>query len=294
MANTIITPAIFSNEVIRKLDRETVFLPHTNRAYEGELKQKGDTVRVQTLPTLTFTASAITGAGDLTNSDVGVWPGGAITASDFAITIENLVIDSYTEKRVTLPNIQTVQSNLSLEEKVAERFAEGMGTMMDDLVVTQILTTQIASIPAANKLDSGAPITLSSSNVYTAVINLRKALIKKNVKVKNMRLFVNANAEAFLLQSTQFTSGSNDAFNVVRTGFIGMIAGVPVFVTNALDTSNEMIMMAEGAVNCVVQVSDTKVTEGTDGFYTNVLAQMIWGMKIFGENLNAIAVQYCV
>lgn len=169
-----------------------------------------------------------------------------------------------------------------------------MGTMMDDLVVTQILTTQIASIPAANKLDSGAPITLSSSNVYTAVINLRKALIKKNVKVKNMRLFVNANAEAFLLQSTQFTSGSNDAFNVVRTGFIGMIAGVPVFVTNALDTSNEMIMMAEGAVNCVVQVSDTKVTEGTDGFYTNVLAQMIWGMKIFGENLNAIAVQYCV
>lgn len=40
MANTIITPAIFSNEVIRKLDRETVFLPHTNRAYEGELKQK--------------------------------------------------------------------------------------------------------------------------------------------------------------------------------------------------------------------------------------------------------------
>lgn len=165
---------------------------------------------------------------------------------------------------------------------------------MDDLVVTQILTTQIASIPAANKLDSGSPITLSSSNVYTAVINLRKALIKKNVKVKNMRLFVNANAEAFLLQSTQFTSGSNDAFNVVRTGFIGMIAGVPVFVTNALDTSNEMIMMAEGAVNCVVQVSDTKVTEGTDGFYTNVLAQMIWGMKIFGENLNSIAVQYCV
>lgn len=294
MANTIITPAIFSNEVIRKLDRETVFLPHTNRAYEGELKQKGDTVRVQTLPTLTFTASAITGAGDLTNSDVGVGPGAAITASDFAITIENLVIDSYTEKRVTLPNIQTVQSNLSLEEKVAERFAEGMGTMMDDLVVTQILTTQVASIPAANKLDSGAPITLSSSNVYAAVINLRKALIKKNVKVKNMRLFVNANAEAFLLQSSQFTSGSNDAFQVVRTGFIGMIAGVPVYVTNALDASNEMIMMAEGAVNCVVQVSDTKVTEGTDGFYTNVLAQMIWGMKIFGENLNAIAIQYCV
>lgn len=293
MANTIITPAIFSNEVIRNLDRETVFLAHTNRAYEGELKQRGDTVRVQTLPTLTFTASAITGAGDLTNSDVGTWPGGVITASDFAITLENLVIDKYTEKRVTLPDIQEVQSNLSLEQKVAARFSEGMGTLLDDQVVTQILTTQVADIPAANKLDSGAPITLSSSNVYGSVINMRKALKKYNVKVSNMRLFIGTDAEAFMLQASQFTTGSNDAFNVVKTGYIGMIAGVPVFVTTALDSSKEMIMMAEGAVNAVIQVSDTKVTEGTDGFYTNVLAQIIWGMKIFGENAKSIAIQYC-
>jgi hypothetical protein len=72
MANTIITPQIFSAEVVRNLDRETVFLAHTNRSYEGELKNKGDTVRVQTLPTLTFSASSITGAGDFTNADVGV------------------------------------------------------------------------------------------------------------------------------------------------------------------------------------------------------------------------------
>lgn len=293
MANTIITPAIFSNEVIRNLDRDTVFLSHTNRAYEGELKQRGDTVRVQTLPTLTFTASSISGAGDLTNGDVGTGPGGAITASDFAITLENLIIDKYTEKRVTLPNIQEVQSNLSLEQKVASRFSEGMGTLLDDQVVNQILVTQVADIPTANKLNSGAPITLSASNVYGSIVNMRTALRKQNVKVSNMKLFVSTDAEGFLLQSTQFTSGSNDAFQVVKTGFIGTIAGVPVYVTTALDASKEMIMMAEGAVNAVIQVSDTKVTEGTDGFYTNVLAQIIWGMKIFGENAKSISIQYC-
>lgn len=292
MPNTIITPAIFANEVIRKLDRETVFMGHTNRAYEGELKQRGDTVRVQTLPTITFTASAITGAGDLTNADVGVWPGGTITASDFAITIENLVINSYSEKRVTLPSIQTVQSNLSLEERVAERFAEGMGTLMDDQVVNQILVTQVADIPAANKIDSGAPTAGTAANIYGRVIAMRTALRKQNVKVKNMRLFVSTDTEGLLLQATQFTSGSNDAFQVVKTGFIGMIAGVPVYVTTALDASKEMIMMAEGAVNCVVQVSDTKVTDGVDGFYTNVLAQLIWGMKIFGENAKSVAIHY--
>lgn len=154
MANTIITPSIFAKEVIRNLDRETVFFAHVNRAYEGELKKAGDTVRVQTLPTITFTASSITGAGDLTNSDVGTGPGGAITASDFAITVESLIIDKYTEKRVQIPNIQEVQSNLTVEERVAERFSQGMSQLLDDQVVTQILTTQVADIPASNKLDS--------------------------------------------------------------------------------------------------------------------------------------------
>jgi hypothetical protein len=264
MANTIITPAIFSNEVIRNLDRDTVFLAHTNRGYEGELKQRGDTVRVQTLPTLTFTASTITGAGDLTNSDVGVGPGGAITASDFAITLENLIIDKYTEKRVTLPNIQEVQSNLSLEQKVASRFSEGMGTLLDDQVVNQILVTQVADIPAGNKIDSGAPTAATAANIYGRVIAMRTALRKQNVKVSNMKLFVSTDVEGLLLQATQFTSGSNDAFQVVKTGYIGMIGGVPVYVTTALDASKEMIMMAEGSVNAVLQVSDTKVTEGTD------------------------------
>lgn len=293
MANTIITPSIFAKEVIRKLDRETVFFAHVNRAYEGELKKAGDTVRVQTLPTITFTASSITGAGDLTNSDVGTGPGGAITASDFAITVESLIIDKYTEKRVQIPNIQEVQSNLTVEERVAERFSQGMSQLLDDQVVTQILTTQVADIPNANKLDSGAPITLSKSNVYASVINLRKALRAKNVKVSDMRLFIGTDAEAFMLQAPEFVDGSNAGFEARRTGYIGMIAGVPVYVTTALDSSKEMIMMAEGAVNFVVQVSDTKVTEGTDGFYTNVLAQIIWGAKIFGENTNSIAIQYC-
>jgi len=54
MANTIITPNIFAKEVIRNLDRETILLGSTNRGYEWDLANAWDTVRVQTLPTLTF------------------------------------------------------------------------------------------------------------------------------------------------------------------------------------------------------------------------------------------------
>ncbi len=291
MANTIITPQIFSKEVIRNLDREVVFMSHTNRAYEWEIKKAGDTVRVQTLPTLTFTASSITGAGDFTNADVGTGPGGVITASDFAITVENLIINKYTEKRVTLTSLEIAQSNLSLEEKVASRFAEGMGTLMDNEVRDQILVTQVANIPAANKINSASPVTLTTANVYGEIMKLRAALKKQNVKVPNMRLFVSTDVETLLLQS-DFVKGSDAGVGVMKTGYIGTVGGVQVYSTTALDASNEMIMMADGAVNAVVQITDTKVIDGTDGFYTNVLAQIVWGMKIFGENAKAIAINY--
>jgi hypothetical protein len=53
-----------------------------------------------------------------------------------------------------------------------------------------------------------------------------------------------------------------------------------------------MIMMAEGAVNMVVQLNDYDVRVADDGFYYNLLAEIVWGIKIFGENAKAIAINY--
>jgi hypothetical protein len=54
MANTIIIPTLFAKEVVRKRDIKNVFYKYTNSDYTGELKKAGDTVTVQTLPTLSF------------------------------------------------------------------------------------------------------------------------------------------------------------------------------------------------------------------------------------------------
>lgn len=290
MSNTIITPAIFSAEVIRNRDQKNVFLVHTNRAYEGEIKKAGDVVRVQTLPTLTFTASSITGAGDVTNSDVGTWPGAAISATDFTITVENLVIDKYAPLRVTLTKHQITQSNLSLEAAVAERFAEAEARLFDTQVRDQILVTQVASIPAGLKINSGAPVTLIKTNVFEEIEKMRVALAEQNVE-DNLCLFVSPSAQSLLLQSG-LLDNTDDGLSVRMKGYIGMISGVKIYVTNALTASKEMIMMQEGAVNMVVQLNDYDVREGTDGFYYNLIAEIVWGLKIFNENLYRVCINY--
>ena len=149
MANTIIRPTIFAKEVVRNRDIKNVFYKYTNSDYTGELKKAGDTVTVQTLPTLSF-ASGTAGA--------------PITASNFTITSENLVINVVKQLAVTLKDIEMTQSNLSLEEKVAQRFAEAEARLFDEAVRDQILVTQVADIPAANKLNSGAPLALTKTN----------------------------------------------------------------------------------------------------------------------------------
>lgn len=78
MANTIIVPELFAKEVNNR-DIKNVFYNYTNRDYTGELRNAGDTVTVQTLPTLSF-ASGTAGA--------------EITATNFTITEESLVINT--------------------------------------------------------------------------------------------------------------------------------------------------------------------------------------------------------
>lgn len=276
MANTIIRPTIFAKEVVRNRDIKNVFYKYTNSDYTGELKKVWDTVTVQTLPTLSF-ASGTAGA--------------PITASNFTITSENLVINNTQQLRITLKDIEITQSNLSLEEKVAERFAEAEARLFDTAVRDQILVTQVADIPAANKLDSGAPITLTPALAYTSILNLSEALDKQNVWEDNRVAFVSPNFATNLMQSG-FLDASDKGLETRFKGYMGMVNGVKIIKTNALTASKEVIMMEKGAVNMVVQLNKYDVRQGTDGFYENLIAEVIYWLKIFGENAKAIAIQY--
>lgn len=276
MANTVIEPTLFSKEVIRNRDIKNVFYKYTNSDYTGELRQAGDTVSVQTLPTLSFTSGTA---------------GAAITPTDFTITEENLVIDTVKQLSVRITAKEKVQSNLELTMAVASRFAEAEARLFDEAVRDQILVTQVADIPAANKLNSGAPITLTPALAYTTILNLSEALDNQNVEESGRIAFVSPNFANNLMQSG-FLDASDTGLNTRFKGYVGMVNGVKIVKTNALSASKEVIMMQEGAVNMVVQLNNYDVRKGTDGFYENLIAEVIYGLKIFGENAKAIAIQY--
>ena len=276
MANTVIEPTLFAKEVIRNRDIKNVFYKYTNSDYTGELKQAWDTVTVQILPTLSFAA----------------WTAGAaITATNFTITSENLVINQTEQLLVRVTAKEKTQSNLELTMSIASRFAEAEARLFDEAVRDQILVTQVADIPAANKLDSGAPITLTPALAYTSILNLSEALDNQNVNEDNRVAFVSPNFANNLMQSG-FLDSTDTGLETRFKGYIGMVNGVKIVKTNALTASKEVIMLQEWAVNMVVQLNEYDVRKGTDGFYENLMAEIIFWLKIFGENAKAIAIQY--
>ena len=291
MANAIIAPKIFAREVIRNRDRKNVFATHCNRAYEWELSKAWDSVRVQTLPTLNFTAQTITGAGDMNSALVGTWPGQDITATDFIISLENLIIDKYSEILVKITDHQAKQSNLTLTQSVAKRFTEAEGRLIDDQVRDQVLVTQIADIPTENIVGSvGSPIVLNATNVYAYFEELRVKLAEQNV-TENLCAFVSPYVQSMLIQSKLLDN--TDKWLMARyKGYIGVLGDVRIYMTNALTDSQAVIMMQEDAINLVVQLNDYDVRTPATGFYQNLLAQIVWGLKIFNENAKAIAVGY--
>ncbi len=284
MPNTIISPTLFAKEVIRNRDKKNVLMKYVNTDYTGELKQAGDTVTVQILPTLTMTPKAITGAG---SGKVGTGPGGSITATDFTIKSESLLINKYDEIRIQLRNIEKTQSNLVLTQKIASRMAEAEASMMDNFVRDIVLTDQLADIPTANKLNTSA-VAASKANIVEEIEKMIAALDEQNVHDERV-LFVPPKIASLYRQANIFDA-SDDGLKQRQKGYLGHYAGVEIVSTNALIGKNKVIMMAKNAINVVVQITKTKVTDGTDGFYENVMATVVFGGKIFSENAKAICV----
>jgi hypothetical protein len=290
MANTTFSPKIFAKELLRKFDQKNVFARYVNSMYTGELKKAGDSVHVQIAPTITFTASSITGAG-AAGFATGTGPGGVITSEDFVLTAENLVINKYTEKRLKISNFELTQSNIDIEGMLSDRAAVGMNNLMDTEIRDQILVTDIATIPAANKLYSGAPkADVSKTTIYGYVEEMRVALANQNV-TDNLTLFVSPLNFSRLVQSG-LLDATDSGLDVRMTGKFRMLGGVKVVETTALTASFEMIMMQEGAVNFVTQITESSLEKATDGFYSNLLFQVVYGGKIFSESAKAICVFY--
>jgi hypothetical protein len=270
-SNTIIKENLLAQEVVRLLDKSFVIMPFANTMYEGQIKQKWDTVSIQTFPNIAW------------QSATTAWA--AISATPLTITKDQLVVDQLATFRANITNLEEIQSNLALASKVAERMSYGQKDNLEKFVVK----TAVEWAYNSNILGS-LSVALTSSTVADAVESTRVALEEQNVPIESVGLFVAPKIAKLIRQSSYF-DGFKEWLDVRRNGFIGRIAWMEVYVSNNIGYKC-MLAMDKDAVHFAAQWTGFKQTEAVDGFNYNILWEMAFGAKVCTENAKRIGVYY--
>ena len=213
MANTIVLENLLQKETIKLKDKLTVIKQVANTKYQGDLKQQGDTVTVQTFPNHF--------------GNMGGTAGDDITLDDWAITGEQLTVDQVFQNGAKVKDIEEVQSNLSLIGQLSNRYAFS-SALNEDQYIASFFTDALTD----NKAGNQSPISLGVSNTYSTVTDLKRRLSEQNAFQSRMLFVSPAIHEKFRLEN--ILDSSNLGLETRLNGEVGRIDGFRVMETNNL------------------------------------------------------------
>ena len=240
----VFIPQFWSDLLNKKVEVSGAGMKIVNRRYEGQIKNAGDTVKIQEVPNISITPYDRTQAISYQSPDG---------------TSQSLLIDQEKYFAFTVEDITAAQANVALAEKYME---EAKKTI--DIVKDSFIMGKFADIPNGNKL---ADVSLTTSNAYAVFVNLAR-ILKKNGAMqtidKESKIFktsnktgeampyvvINPDVEAVLLQAPEFIHASAAGDKVLREGSVGTIAGLDIMVSSNLPTA------VDGKVNIMAGIND--------------------------------------
>lgn len=271
-------PTVWAARLLHALDKAHVATNLVNRDYEGEIKNFGDTVKINTIGAVTI--------GTYT-------PGTPISLADLSTTDQTLTIDQQKYFNFKVEDIDAVQARADVMDAGLQRAAYGLADVADSFLFGKLT----AGVDAGNKVGSDAsPITLTSANVYENIIKLRQKLDEANVPTIGRKIAVDPNTYALLLQDTSHFAVANEATtgdNLIVNGFVGRVGGFDVYETNNLvktATSIAIVATVPSSTTYAEQILKTEAYRVESAF-----ADAVKGLHVYGAQVTdgtQIAVLY--
>lgn len=243
----IFIPEIWSGKLIEKFYAASVVPAISNTDYEGEIKNKGDTVHIRTRPTITI-------------SDYEADQ--ELSVQRPSSNLIDLSIDQAKYFNLVLDDVMEVQSDMDLMNIWAEDAAEQMKIAVDTDVLAYLGTT--SDISAANrgnsagaisanirmgtqaspliinKVGQGTEVGDSVSNdmaVVDFIVNAGQVLDEANIPETGRWMTIPAWMAAMIKKSDlKDASLAGDGTSILRNGRLGMIDRFTLYLSNLLPT----------------------------------------------------------
>jgi N4-gp56 family major capsid protein len=262
-----LVPEIWAKEIADNRVDNLVLWALIDGRYSSEISMKGDTIHVPFLVEITDDTS--------TNSSVTV----ASTIDSIDATLIDIYVDRYIRKALGMQDVLKAQSAYELRSPYVTR----LGRFLDRAKDEEVWTKAVAGFTQTVAATGNSNTTLA----FKDIVNAAAKLDANNVPEDNRVIVVNGYGRADLRQIPEFTSykETGDAGLVKsKTGFVGHIYGMPVYVTNAVaeaDGAYQFLMFHKEAIVGVTQSvpsieSDREKLLGVD----YIVGAELFGVKV--------------
>lgn len=233
-------PEIWSGKLVEKFYASTVLAAISNTDYEGEIKNKGDRVKIRTKPTITihnYSADGLLGLDRPTGGTVELYIGNGKYFS--------LILD----------DVMEIQSDLNILSMWSDDAAQQLKITVDQDVLDGIVGGMAAANQGANagvitgNLNLGtkaSPLSVVSKNPGVGDIELLDVLMRmgqvldeQNIPEVGRWVVMPAWAGRMIKQSElrqAYLSG--DGVSMLRNGRLGMVDRFTIYISNLLPNNS--------------------------------------------------------
>jgi len=258
-------PNIWSARLQANLDKALVFGGLVTRDWEGEIREQGDSVRINRPNNLTVNDYA-----------------GSVTYESPTSAQTILTIDQKKYVAFKVSDIDQAQANVDLIDAYANRAAYALADAVDQYLASLYTAAGAGTVT----LD----LTAATPDVYGAFVEARKLLNKKNVPQNGRWVVVSPDVEAALLQDDKFVRATDQGDNMRMTGLIGGIAGFDVYVSNnvpevvATGTFHKVLFGYNDAIAFAGQFTKVEALRGESSFDDLFRSLYLFGAKVIEAN----------
>ena len=224
-------PQVWSARLLENLNDEHVYAALLNRDYEGEIKNKGDSVRINSI-------GRVTVASYTKNSSIN-----APETLDGAGQV--LVVDQANYFNFEIDDIDKTQQTPKLMSAYMEEASWGLSDTADSAIAT-LLQNGTASgnqLTAATSVGTGA----TDDDAYQLLVDLGTQLTINNIPMTGRWVVIPPWFHGMLQKDPRFVSfGTNENRDTLKNGKIGMVAGLTVHVSNNVPVSSTTYTIIAG------------------------------------------------
>lgn len=266
-------PTVWSSRLLKQLDESHVFVNLANRDYEGEISQKGDTVKINSIGDISVS--------DYNKNSTSISPE---TLSDASTILE---IDQSKYFAFEVDDIDQVQGNVPVMNRAMDKAAIALSDTADEYIADMYGD---AGLSASEDWSS-------DTDVQGAAGKIKEKLWEQNVPT-NANIWWVVNPEIYHDALQDIVADLSDNVGEVRRGEVGSIYGIDVYVSNNLTgdgtsgTEYETLAGTEDAIAYAEQINKVEAYRPEDSFSDAVKGLHLYGAKVIRpEQLVNLSVQ---